>query len=96
MIEVVNGKLFVEKLAKRKKEETTNSFSSFGQFLDADNNMGTILMLEETATALKYGIKEGCTVYFGNKVEKIFLGGREVLVMEFDNVLAVVRSDENA
>jgi co-chaperonin GroES (HSP10) len=93
MMVPINGKIFVERLEKRKEE---GQFSSFGQLLQSNNSLGTIIMLEQTEQASKFGISKGCTVYFGNKVEKIFMDGREVMVMDFDNIFAVVRSDANA
>lgn len=78
-----NSLIGVEPVTKSNKSNT----SSFLANVEDSNSIGVIKFLGERADV---DLKVGQKIAFGNKRETIVIDGSKVLVMESENVLAII------
>lgn len=90
MLKIVNSKILVEKLDRLKDRKVTSG-APFGQFLQSSDNLATIIHMDDQVR--ETGLSVGMQVYFSGTVDKIVVEGRELLVIEAKNVIAINQED---
>jgi len=83
----VNGAIFVEKYDKIKKMKDSSPFSA----LPTNDSLGVIKAVD---ASLEIDYPIGTKIFFKNKFERIFVNGFEMLVMEKDNIVAILNEEE--
>ena len=95
MIFMINGYFAVERNDQVGKDKAKIlGENPFLTSMTVSNNFGKIAFLQksEDGAILHAGVgalKVGMNVYFGNKYEKIVMDGRELLIMDRDNIFSV-------
>lgn len=87
-LKVLKSRIFVEKLAKKPSKSEGSLFVE----AEVSDSQGTIIAIGED---YKGELNIGDRVYYGREVQQIRMTGKDVLVMDSENVVAIVEeSDE--
>jgi hypothetical protein len=89
-LKVINGLVLVEKYDKIRKSRDDSPFST----LATNDSLGVVKALDPSVKT--DSLKPGVKVYYGNKYDRIFVGGVELYSMKLENVIAIAEdsSDE--
>ncbi len=87
MIKMLNGKIAVTKINKHKS-------SAMFSVVESPDVIGLISYADE-GLIKDSKVAIGMKICFGPKRERVTIGGKELEIMDFDNILAIIEDQED-